>query len=106
MEAVRDAEPATGRAWLVVNPSRRNAVGQPTGSKSHLERTWLGLSRTRAQVCLDVPDSFGTTYGSQPMDHSLRSGTAVCGCRIYQSKPRSLTGLSNGSNVITRSIIR
>ncbi len=33
MEAGRDADPATGRAWLVVNPSRRNAVGQPTGYK-------------------------------------------------------------------------
>lgn len=32
-EAARDANPATGRAWLIVNPSRRNAVGQPTGYK-------------------------------------------------------------------------
>jgi primary-amine oxidase len=33
LEAARDAAPAIGRAWLVVNPSRRNAVGQPTGYK-------------------------------------------------------------------------
>ena len=33
LEAGRDADPATGRAWLVVNPSRCNAVGQPTGYK-------------------------------------------------------------------------
>ncbi|MGH8012813.1 MAG: primary-amine oxidase, partial [Candidatus Binataceae bacterium] len=32
-EARRDANPANGRAWLVVNPSIRNAVGEPTGFK-------------------------------------------------------------------------
>ena len=32
-EAVRDSNAATGRCWLVVNPSRRNAVGQPPGYK-------------------------------------------------------------------------
>jgi primary-amine oxidase len=31
--AARDASPATGRAWLVVNPSVCNAVGQPAGYK-------------------------------------------------------------------------
>ncbi len=30
-EAGRDASPATGRCWLVVNPSQRNSVDQPTG---------------------------------------------------------------------------
>jgi primary-amine oxidase len=30
-EAGRDANPATGRSWLVVNPSQLNGVGQPTG---------------------------------------------------------------------------
>jgi primary-amine oxidase len=30
-EAGRDANPATGRSWLVVNPSQRNSVDQPTG---------------------------------------------------------------------------
>jgi primary-amine oxidase len=30
-ESGRDASPATGRSWLVVNPSQRNRVGQPTG---------------------------------------------------------------------------
>ena len=30
-ESGRDASPATGRSWLVVNPSQRNGVGQPTG---------------------------------------------------------------------------
>jgi primary-amine oxidase len=32
-EAGRDANPPIGRAWLVVNPSHRNSVGQPTGYK-------------------------------------------------------------------------
>jgi len=30
-EAGRDANPTTGRTWLVVNPSQRNSVYQPTG---------------------------------------------------------------------------
>jgi primary-amine oxidase len=30
-DAARDANPSTGRCWLVVNPSKRNRVGQPTG---------------------------------------------------------------------------
>jgi primary-amine oxidase len=30
-EAGRDANSATGRSWLAVNPSQRNGVGQPTG---------------------------------------------------------------------------
>jgi primary-amine oxidase len=32
-ESARDAEPAIGRTWLVANPSRLNAVGQPSGYK-------------------------------------------------------------------------
>ncbi len=30
-EAARDANPSAGRSWLVVNPSQRNRVDQPTG---------------------------------------------------------------------------
>jgi primary-amine oxidase len=30
-EAVRDAHPAASRVWKVINPERRNAVGQPVG---------------------------------------------------------------------------
>jgi primary-amine oxidase len=32
-EGARDADPAISRTWLIVNPSRRNAVGQPPGYK-------------------------------------------------------------------------
>jgi primary-amine oxidase len=32
-EGARDAAPAIGRSWMVVNPNRRNAVGRPPGYK-------------------------------------------------------------------------
>lgn len=45
LEACREANGATGRFWKVINPDRRNAVGNPTGYKLVVEHNPVMLAQ-------------------------------------------------------------
>lgn len=46
-EAAREADGRSGRYWKIVNPNRRNSVGQPTGYKLMVQHTPVMLAQEK-----------------------------------------------------------
>ena len=101
LEAGRDANPAIGRAWLIVNPSRRNAVGQPTGYKI---MPGADVARPFAHEGASILRRAGFIRHNLWITAYDPSQRYASGDYINQNPAPD--GLINGSNVIARSRIR